>query len=340
MTRTTGPGGIASGDGAVTSTTVHLTPFALPLRLAGAAAFASVLAVVVVGCSDRDFKSTPGSPGAEWAPPSEDSIPADSLGASIRRGLELIRNTPANLPAYATSNLRCVSCHQLDGRKATAAPLAGSFIRYPKYLPRTGAVVTIADRVNYCFTRSLAGNALPYDSREMADIVSYLAFISRGAPVGAKLPGADGLIAMKDTLTGDATRGRAVFEATCVVCHGKDGAGALGFPALWGPNSYAIGASMARQERAASFIYHNMPQNLPGSLTPQQAFDVAAYINSHERPDSPGKENDYPAGGAPRDVPYATSGRTPATPAPRMLPRANPKGATVPAPPSVRRGAQ
>ena len=83
-----------------------------------------------------------------------------------------------------------------------------------------------------------------------------------------------------------------------------------------------------------------MPQNLPGSLTPQQAFDVAAYINSQPRPDSPGKENDYPAGGAPRDVPYATSGRA-ATNAPaRVLPRANPKGATVPAPPSVRRGAQ
>lgn len=265
---------------------------------------------------------------ASWQPPSEAEIPADSLGASIRRGLALLRFTPESLPNYALSSLRCTSCHQQDGRKLTSAPLTGSHARFPKYLTRSGAVIGLADRVNYCFTRSLAGNPLPVNSREMQDILSYLAFISRGVPVGYKLAGADGLTPMKDTLSGDIARGQAVFSGTCAVCHGAEGQGTPpAIPPLWGPKSYSIGASMAREERAASFIQHNMPQTNPGTLTPQQAFDVAAFVNSHPRPDSPGKEKDWPAGGAPRDTPYATHGHVAFRPPPSLLSRQRARGA-------------
>ena len=268
-----------------------------------------------------------------WVPPREKDIPADSTGASVRRGLALFRFGPESLPAYATSSLRCTSCHQDDGLKRTSAPLTGSHARFPKYLARSAAVVTLADRVNFCFTRSLAGNALPVGSREMEDILAYLAFISTGVPVGAKIAGTNGLLAMKDTLVGDTARGRALFEAKqCVICHMKDGGGTGSIPALWGPRSFSIGASMAREERAASFISHNMPQTAPGTLQPQEAFDLAAFVNSHPRPDSPGKEGDWPAGGAPRDTPYATPGHEPHRPPPGLLPRANPAGALVPAP--------
>jgi thiosulfate dehydrogenase len=109
---------------------------------------------------------------ASWTPKREADIPNDSMGASIRRGLYLLRFTPESLPAYATSGLRCTSCHQEDGLKLSAAPLTGSHARYPKYMPRTGAVITLADRTNYCFTRSLAGNVLPVDSREMTDLLA------------------------------------------------------------------------------------------------------------------------------------------------------------------------
>jgi thiosulfate dehydrogenase len=72
---------------------------------------------------------------------------------------------------------------------------------------------------------------------------------------------------------------------------------------------------MARLRTAASFIRHNMPYDLPGTLTDQQAFDVAAYVNSHPRPDLAGKENDWPNGDAPPDAAYPTraSGRRVAT---------------------------
>ena len=274
---------------------------------------------------------------AAWKPHREADIPTDSMGASIKRGLYLLRFTPESLPTYATGSLRCTSCHQDDGIKLSAAPLAGSHARFPKYMARTGAVISLADRVNYCFTRSLAGNAIPVGSREMTDILAYLYFISKDVPVGAKIAGADGLLAMKDTLVGDAKRGEALYAAkTCVTCHGPEGAGNGPIPSLWGAKSYAVGASMNREERAASFIQHNMPQSNPGSLTPQEAFDLAAFINQHPRVDSPGKESDWPMGGAPKDVPYDTKGHKAYRPPP-LLPRPNVKGAVVPLPPVIGR---
>src|SRR5205085_3447656 len=118
----------------------------------------------------------------------------------------------------------------------------------------------LAERVNYCFTRSLAGTRIPVESREMQDILAYVAWLSHGVPVGAKLPGADGLPPMP-ALVGDTTHGSGVFRTKCAACHGADGQGNPGvrIPALWGPKSYSIGASMAREGKAASFIWHNMP---------------------------------------------------------------------------------
>jgi thiosulfate dehydrogenase len=305
-----------------------------------ACALAALAAVVACSPADRAATSSGSGRDAVAVPRyTEADIPHDSLGDAIRRGLALVRFTPESLPQYATSNLRCTSCHQNDGLKASASPLIGTFARYPKYLPRSGAVVTIADRVNFCFTRSLAGNRLPYESREMADIIAYLAFLSRGSPVWPPSKGGgDGLAPMKDTLVGDTLRGRALYTAKCVSCHQPDGGGTGPIPALWGARSYAITASMGRQERAASFIMHNMPQSAPGTLTAQEAFDLSAFINAQPRPDAPNKGGDWPAGGAPKDVPYDTKGHVAFRPPARLLPRRSPASALVPPPAHVARG--
>ena len=277
---------------------------------------------------------------AAWQPPPDSAIPHDSLGASIRRGLALVMHTADSLPAYAPGNISCTNCHINGGRNAEAAPLAGSHARFPKYMDRTGAVIPLADRVNYCFTRSLAGNRIPVESREMQDILAYIAWLSSGVPVGEGklLPGAEGILAMPEQLVGDKARGQAVFAAKCVVCHGADGAGNKaippGIPALWGPRSFSVGASMARQGKAASFIWHNMPYLQGKTLTHQEAFDVAAYVTSQPRPDSPGKESDWPAGGTPADVPYATKGHAAYLPPP-VIARPNPRQAIVPPPAPV-----
>jgi thiosulfate dehydrogenase len=271
--------------------------------------------------------------GVAWQPPAEKDIPTDSLGASIRRGLAILRHTTDSLPDFAPGHINCTNCHLQDGRSLNGAPLAGSYARYPKYIARSGAVVSMADRVNFCFTRSLAGSRLSSDSREMVDILAYLAWLSSGVPIGAKMPGSDGMPAMKDTLAGDVARGSATYAAKCQLCHQANGGGTEIVPALWGPRSFSVGASMARVERAATFIAHNMPLGMGGTLTPQEAFDVATFVNSHERPDLPGKENDWPLGGAPPDLPYTTTSGHQAVHAPPLLPRKMPARSIVPAPP-------
>jgi thiosulfate dehydrogenase len=274
---------------------------------------------------------------AAWQPPAESAITRDSLGDAIRRGLALVMHTHDSLPAYAPGRLACTNCHINGGRNVDAAPLAGSHARFPKYMDRTGAVIGLADRVNYCFTRSLGGNRLPVESREMQDILAYIAWLSSGVPVGEgkELPGAEGLHAMPAGLTGDSARGATVFAAKCVACHGADGQGnpaiPPGIPPLWGPQSFSVGASMSRKGKAASFIWYNMPYLQGKTLTQQQALDVAAYITSQPRLDSPGKERDWPAGGTPADVPYATAGHSAYLPPP-LLNRANASQALVPPP--------
>jgi len=268
-----------------------------------------------------------------WQPPVVDSTPDDPFEASVYRGLALITHTRDSLPAYVGGSLNCTSCHLDEGRRPNAAPLTGAVARFPKFMDRSGAVVPIEDRINYCFTRSLAGSKLPPDSREMQDIVAYLAFISKGVPTGEHVRG-EGLAKMPDA-SGDSARGSSLFVENCARCHGNDGAGMGTIPALWGSRSFSIGASMARQERAASFIRHNMPFDRPGTLTNQQAYDIARYVTSMTRPDSPGKENDWPTGGAPADVPYDTKGHKAFRP-PRVLPRTtNAAAAIVAVPTSV-----
>jgi thiosulfate dehydrogenase len=160
--------------------------------------------------------------------------------------------------------------------------------------------------------------------------VSYLAFLSTGVPEGAHVRG-EGMPRLP-MLTGDATRGAGMYGPMCARCHGQSGEGTSVAPALWGPRSFSIGASMAREERAASFIRRAMPYDRPGTLGDQDAFDLAAFVIAHARPDLAAKARDWPGGDAPSDVPYATRGHSGYRP-PSLIPRTgDTAGMTVPAP--------
>jgi thiosulfate dehydrogenase len=246
--------------------------------------------------------------------------PSDSLGAALRRGRAILQHTPDSLPQYALSNLRCMSCHLDDGRRPGVAPLVGTFARYPRYVARAGAVADMQARINFCLTRSLAGHPLPSSSRQMQDMLAYLAWLSTNIPVGAPVHG-QGLPAMP-RLAGDSTHGATLYAEQCARCHGATGDGTPIAPAVWGPRSFNIGASMARQERAASFIRHAMPYDRPGTLSDQDAFDVAAFMLSHPRPDLATKSHDWPAGDAPYDVPYSTASHAAFHPPP-LIPARN-----------------
>jgi len=179
----------------------------------------------------------------------------------------------------------------------------GAFARYPQYNSRAGRVISIEDRVNGCFRRSMNGTTLPADGPDMRDIVSYLAFLSWRTPVGHPTAARQDRFA---ALSADTTSGRTIFDSVCARCHGDRGQGTSVAPPLWGAASFNIGAGMARVRTAASFIRDNMPFDRPGSLTDQQAFDVAAFVVAQPRPDLPGKEYDWPNGDPPPDVAYAT----------------------------------
>ena len=236
----------------------HARPLAR-LRRAGL-----LILAAVVACGRGADGSPAKSALMDYTPPPDSMIADDPLGTSIRRGLALMMHTTDSLPSYAIGSLQCTSCHIDAGRRRDAAGLLGVYARFPRYMDRSGSVIPIEDRVNYCVTRSLAGNKIPNGSREMQDIVAYLAYISTGVPIGRHVVG-EGM-PMMPKLTGDSARGSQVFATTCVMCHGPEGQGNPPlFPALWGPKSFSIGASMAREERAASFIKHFMPQIRRGS---------------------------------------------------------------------------
>jgi thiosulfate dehydrogenase len=273
---------------------------------------------LVFGCTPKRAPDTqqasapPARPG-----PADSLIPTGPLGTAIRRGRALVVATRDSLPHHVGNTLRCVTCHLDEGRRATSGSWVGVYGRYPQYRPRSATVETIEYRINDCFRRSLNGVVLAVDGPDMRDIVAYLWFLSRDVPIAPppgnrRQPWAG--------LTADTAAGATVFAADCLNCHGRDGQGTTIAPALWGARSYNIGAGMTRVRAAAAFIRENMPYDRPGTLTDQQAFDVAAYVNAHARPDFPDKLNDWPNGDAPPDVAYPTRAE------PRLSPRTPAKG--------------
>lgn len=232
-------------------------------------------------------------------------IPAGPLGDVIRRGQALVLATRESLPANAGNGLRCVSCHLDEGRRSVGS-WVGVYARFPQYRSRSATVELIEDRINDCFRRSLNGKALAPDGRDMRDIVAYLAFLSRGVPAAPPPPAAPSKFA---SLTADTTQGSTVFAAQCSACHGAKGEGTPAAPPLWGPQSFNLGAGMARRFTAANFVRANMPFATPGTLSDQQALDVAAFVTTRPRPDFSDKQFDWPNGGAPPDVAYKTLGK-------------------------------
>ncbi len=68
---------------------------------------------------------------------------------------------------------------------------------------------------------------------------------------------------------------------------GQSSGGKPVFPALWGARSFNWGAGMGDIRNAADFVKANMPLGLGGTLTDQEAWDVATFMDSHERPQDP-----------------------------------------------------
>lgn len=253
----------------------------------------AVLGMTLAGCSQRPA----------FAPPSEESLPNDAYGQTVRYGKQLVLQTGVYAKPYVGSALSCGNCHLDAGRRPHSAPFVGVVATYPQYRSRDARVDTLEDRINDCFRRSLNGKPLPPDSREMRALVTYMTWLSKGVPIGAKVEGM-GFKRLRPPKPPNPTVGKQIFAQTCATCHGPEGQGHGRYPPLWGPRSFNLGAGMARLGTAAAFIQANMPFGHGNTLSEQQAYDVAAFVLSHPRPDFPDQARDWPQGGKPKDTPY------------------------------------
>lgn len=245
----------------------------------------------------------PGMAPIEFAPPSPETIPGTQLGEQIRLGYQIVVNTQEYATSYVGNRLNCTNCHLDAGLNPNAASFVGLAAVYPEYQTRNARVNTLADRINECFGRSLNGRVLPPDSSKLQAVVAYITWLSRGVPSGATLPWR-GLQRIDSRRPIDPGNGKNLYANKCAFCHGTDGQGTMAAPPVWGPQSYNIAADMARLTVAAAFIKSNMPRSWGWSLSDDDAYDVAAYVNSRPRPDFPNKVHDWPKGGKPGDSPY------------------------------------
>jgi thiosulfate dehydrogenase len=274
---------------------------------------AIVIVAFMAGCVDSQetrsggqsvmSQAEPDRLDALFSHPSPDSIPGGQRGEQIRLGYQLVVHTQEFAAPYVGNRLTCANCHLDAGLDPNSSSFVGLSRAYPEFRARTGRVVTLADRINECLERSLNGKPIPSDSHKLQAIVAYIDWLSKDVPAGSRMAWR-GIPQIQAPKPPDVMNGAKVFTARCAFCHGADGQGTMAAPPLWGPQSYNIGAEMARIPVAASFIKSNMPRTRGWALSDQDAYDVAAYINSQPRPDFAQKTGDWPNGEKPADAPY------------------------------------
>lgn len=238
---------------------------------------------------------------AVWTGPAYTQIPlySDPNGAEILYGYKLIAKTGAYLGPNGSVNqisngMNCQNCHLDAGTKPFGNNFGAVASTYPKYRERSGQKEDISKRINDCFERSLNGKSLPDSGREMKAMVAYINWVGHKIPKGEKPEGSGIMKLTYLNRAADPQEGRLVFVNHCVRCHGEDGQGLASldgkgyeFPPLWGPNSYNQGAGLFRLSRFAGYVYNNMPNTTnwhKPELTEEQAWDVAAFVNSQSRP--------------------------------------------------------
>jgi len=289
------------------------------------------IAVAAAAAAVASTVMTFGALGAEvpsvdlttWTPPSIGSVGNDPLGKLIKYGHALMVDTANQIgptvsdPAkrFSGNNLTCQNCHLGGGTQLYAMPLTGVWGQFPQYRGREGEIGTLEERINGCMERSMNGRVLPLDGPEMKAFLAYSRWLSNGIPSGAKLVGTGTMGIKEPRRAADLGHGEQVFAQSCAVCHGKDGQGqraATGagyqFPPVWGPDSYNNGAGMTRILTAAAFVRHNMPIGTTFDkpvISDDDAYDVAGYINSKDRPVKPDLDRDFPIKmQKPVDAPY------------------------------------
>ena len=252
-----------------------------------------------------------------WNVPELHSIPNNENGDLIRLGRYIFIHTYNYIgpdvkdvsKRFAGTNMDCQNCHFKGGTIKNVLGLVGVYNDYPEFDSRSGKIIDIKQRINSCLQRSMNGKPMPENSEEMTALTEYIKWLSSLVPKGSKtteqgLPKIQLLNRAADTASG-----RLVFLRNCTTCHAENGAGVLNksanvaveadsskgynFPPVFGMASYNMGAGMYRLLMSASFIYSKMPYN-DAVLSLDEAYDVAAFINSKPRGEFHDLDKDYP----------------------------------------------
>lgn len=217
------------------------------------------------------------------------AYPPGELGAVVKLGEAIVKNTaehPMSKP-YVGNQLNCTSCHLDAGTHRHAASFLGTASAYPAWSPRENSVITLEDRVVNCFIRSENGKRPPRESNVPGAIVAYITWLSTSYKIqmNAKAPlGPNRLVPLRiSAADADLAKGKNLYQNQCADCHGQRGEGNDDGPPVWGMESYNDGAGMAGNDKLAAWLKVAMPLDDP-SLSEQEAVDVAAYVNSHQRP--------------------------------------------------------
>ena len=255
----------------------------------------------------KEEKSSVVSPVAEvkkdatvyWIAPDPAGIADANKKAVVEYGKELIAHTskyfgPNGTVAKISNGLNCQNCHLDAGTKVWGNNYGSVASLYPKFRARSGAVENIYKRVNDCFERSLNGKAIDTAGKEMQAIVAYINFLGTNVDKGKKAEGSGFKELDYLSRAADPEQGKIVYMSKCKSCHQENGEGLLNtdqteytFPALWGKNSYNDGAGLFRLSNFAKYVKNNMPQGVNyenPQLTDEEAWDVAAFVNSQSRP--------------------------------------------------------
>lgn len=224
-------------------------------------------------------------------------------------GEDIIANTsryfgPHGSVAAISNGMNCQNCHLNAGRKNWGNNYSAVYSTYPKFRERSGTMENIYKRVSDCFERSLNGTAPDSNSKEYKAIYAYIKWVGKDVKKGEK-PFGSGIpkLAVLDRAA-DPAKGKVVYAAQCQRCHGENGEGQLSlnessyeYPPLWGIHSYNDGAGLFRLSNFAGYIKSNMPFKEAShdnpKLTTEEAWDVAAYVNSQPRPKK-GPSKDWP----------------------------------------------
>jgi len=259
-------------------------------------------------------------------PLAPEKYPEGELGRMVKLGEEIINHTNTHpLTREMVGNkLTCRSCHLMgpDGHPGTTRAIGtfvGTATSFPAYSKRERTIQTLQDRINNCFMRSMNGKRPVIDTEASLAMAAYVTWLSQGLPMqmNSKRPCSPFTSEkwssqqkkfaniQKKATHQNYLNGQQLFREKCAMCHGENGEGKHEGqpyypPPLWGQNdqgewlSYNTGAGLSKLHKLAAWLQSNMPFGHGGTLSDQEAADIALYVDAQPRADFDLKKALYP----------------------------------------------